>query len=430
MTAARAPAFDFSDGLEALQAGRPAEAEFLFDEQLEAADDRWTAMSHLAALLMKHSFLDAALATCQREVDERRRAGARSSNSECNLLAFHAFRQDMDTALALADEIIATWPDHANARLKRALLRYQTRQLKPAIDDASAAVIIDRTFEMAWDALAHWLGIAGRHDEAVQAGRKVLAMKDERVCKTFATYGQAGAKPGGSVPPFEPRRPERNAIAYSLWGNDPSYTEILVLNARIQPHLYPGWHMRVYHDDTVPASVLARLSGAGVRLIPQPPAAGTKIGLLWRFAVADDPGVDRYIVRDADSLLTVQERVAVDAWIASGRRFHVMRDFYSHTDLILAGLWGGITGAIPGLYQSARRYFDTVTVHDRKLDQNFLNTNIWPLLKQDVLIHDTYFGNFGAVLFPDLGRLPAGRHVGQSQKVTRRSQPGKKGPTA
>jgi hypothetical protein len=48
---------------------------------------------------------------------------------------------------------------------------------------------------------------------------------------------------------------------------------------------------------------------------------------LW---VAADADVDRFIVRDADSRLNSREKAAVDAWIASGATFPIMRDCFAH----------------------------------------------------------------------------------------------------
>ena len=44
--------------------------------------------------------------------------------------------------------------------------------------------------------------------------------------------------------------------------------------------------------------------------------------------------------------------MAVDEWLTSGRYFHVMRDWFIHTDLIIAGMWGGVGGALPSLERS------------------------------------------------------------------------------
>ena len=45
-----------------------------------------------------------------------------------------------------------------------------------------------------------------------------------------------------------------------------------------------------------------------------------------------------YWVRDADSVVNVREKVAVEEWLASTRHFHLMRDHYDHSELVLAGM--------------------------------------------------------------------------------------------
>ncbi len=65
--------------------------------------------------------------------------------------------------------------------------------------------------------------------------------------------------------------------------------------------------------------------------------------MFWRFLIADDLTVDRFLIRDADSryLFTIaasihfdrfsmRELHAVNEWIASGKQLHVMRDHPYH----------------------------------------------------------------------------------------------------
>ena len=69
--------------------------------------------------------------------------------------------------------------------------------------------------------------------------------------------------------------------------------------------------------------------------------------MVWRFLVASDKNVERYIVRDIDSRLSVREKQAVDEWIKSGKMFHVMRDHPSHSHYPMSGgMWGGTQNAI------------------------------------------------------------------------------------
>ncbi len=59
---------------------------------------------------------------------------------------------------------------------------------------------------------------------------------------------------------------------------------------------------------------------------------------LWRFLLMDDQSVKRFIIRAADSLLSEQEAAAVETWLASPYWFHNMCDYFSHINLLLAGM--------------------------------------------------------------------------------------------
>ena len=156
------------------------------------------------------------------------------------------------------------------------------------------------------------------------------------------------------------------------------------------------------------------LADLGATVVMKPRPAVRHAGLFWRFLVADDPGVDRFLVRDADSLLTVRERVAVDDWLLGDRPFHAMRDWWSHTDLLLAGMWGGTGNLLRGISRQIDRYLARPEVANRALDQGFLARIVWPAIAGRCLVHDDYYGSLGARPFPPLGRLPEGQHVGMN----------------
>ena len=52
--------------------------------------------------------------------------------------------------------------------------------------------------------------------------------------------------------------------------------------------------------------------------------------MMWRFAVASDPAVDRFIIRDADGRLSERDAESVAFWIQSCETFHVVRDHPHH----------------------------------------------------------------------------------------------------
>ncbi len=143
----------------------------------------------------------------------------------------------------------------------------------------------------------------------------------------------------------------------------------------------------------------------------QPDGQSLRQRLCWRFLVANDPGVGRFLVRDADSVLNLRERLAVDEWLASGRWFHIMRDWWSHTDLVLAGMWGGVAGALPPLAPLMADY-QPGTMETPNIDQWFLRDSLWRYLRQSVLVHDRCFTPPGVVSWPQVAP-PGNEHVGQ-----------------
>jgi hypothetical protein len=116
-------------------------------------------------------------------------------------------------------------------------------------------------------------------------------------------------------------------------------------------------------------------------------------------------------------LLTVKERVAVDAWLATDTYFHLMRDFYTHTDLILAGMWGGVANILPKFDELWSGYRSN-KLQGRTEDQRFLGAMVWPTVSRSCTIHDSIFtGTLGSVPFPPYGDLFPGHHIGQNAYI-------------
>jgi hypothetical protein len=281
-----------------------------------------------------------------------------------------------------------------------------------AVDAARAALALGSASPNLHDCLCEAYESLGRTDLAVQEGRLALEAKDRR----FGSAEPLVRMPRARPVPFDPALPGANVIAYSLWGNAPRYQVPLMENARIQPHLFPGWTMRVYHDHTVETGYLAELAARGVELraMALPRGVPAHRGLLWRFEPIADPAVQRFLIRDADSLLTVKERVAVDAWLVSARHFHAMRDWYTHTDLILAGMWGGVGGILPTPAALLRAY-SAWRLETDHIDQDLLTETVWPSVRASILVHDSIFHPcLGSVPFPPYGAAPPGHHIGQN----------------
>lgn len=381
--------------------------------------DDVTAWRSVAVTLMNFSLLAPAIETQLKCVNAGVRLKNRQANDENLLVAMILMRGDPLGAVRIARRVTRHWPDYVPGWENLAYSLTQTGETAEAAEAYRNVLAAKPEHLNAMDGLGRCLGSLGEHEEAIALGRRSLALKDEatRVLPVLwdlpDTLGLSDSDPS----------PKTHIIAYSLWGEDTRYTDTLTRNVRLARELYPNWSCRIYHDDTVPADSLSALQTGGAELIAVNDRHVGKEGLLWRFLIASDPQVKRYLVRDADSLLTVRERVAVDDWLASGKPFHLMRDWYSHTDLMLAGLWGGTGGLLPGMETRINEFLARHSIIDRKLDQIFLAEVVWPSIRQACISHDAYFGNFEARPFPPFGELPPGHHVGQNASVHRRKEP-------
>jgi hypothetical protein len=269
---------------------------------------------------------------------------------------------------------------------------------------------------LAHDGLAACHYALGQFDAAAAAGTRALVLKD-------AQHGRprpGWRLPAGTPEAFAAAPGKRPVVAFSLWGANPRYLRGALDNALAMPTVYPGWQMRCHVDDTVPPELREALAGLGVDLRHEPAGQSARRKLCWRFGVANDPAVGRFLVRDIDSLVGPRERAAVDAWIASDRWFHVMRDWWVHTDLVLAGLWGGVAGVLPDLGALLDAYAPA-HMETPNIDQWFLRDELWGCLRQSVLVHDRCFAVPGAQPWP-LPAPPGNVHVGQDVFSARRAK--------
>lgn len=286
-------------------------------------------------------------------------------------------------------------PAHAPAWLNHGIVRQRLADHERAAAAIARAVAIVPDDLDARENLVIALYRLRRSGEAAEHGAAALDLKELPVVPLPAP------RPRSSHP--------RDVVAFSLWGAEPLYTEGAVANARLMPTIYPGWTCRVYHDDSVPAATLAALSGLAVELVAMAPGSGPVQGLYWRFLASDDPAVGRFVCRDCDSRINRREAAAVAAWIASGRDFHVMRDHVLHTEVVMAGMWGGRAGVLPPLRPAidAHAHPD----RDRWQDQRFLRSQVWPRIRDHCLVHDSAHPRHGAP-FPDSPPDPVSSHVG------------------
>jgi hypothetical protein len=105
-----------------------------------------------------------------------------------------------------------------------------------------------------------------------------------------------------------PSSSEKRVISFGLYGSKPKYTVGAVKNAQLAKSYFPGWVCRFYVTSDVPDSLIDELKEEGAEISYIPTGKGYTSGMFWRFMVASDSSVDRYIVRDTDSRLNARDR--------------------------------------------------------------------------------------------------------------------------
>lgn len=182
----------------------------------------------------------------------------------------------------------------------------------------------------------------------------------------------------------------KNIISYSLFENNPRYTINMVINVELALKIYPNWEVWIYFDNTVSEKILNKLqSYSNVKIFNMSKKYKEKwMRLMWRFHAYDDGNVNFVIFRDADSYLTQREKDAVDQWITSKKSLHIMREVYpGHNSLIMAVMWGiKKNNKIESFEDLIKNYKGE---NNYAMDQTFLNTLIYPIFIDDMVVHDS-----------------------------------------
>ncbi len=324
-----------------------------------------------------------------------------------------------DDTLAVVKGAIEIWPDDLDLIKHLGVCYSRTLQDEKATEWYEKAYALDPDDTNTNDGMAQTYGYLKNREKMLKHGLHSLDLKDKIAAKTKPAVDLSKVP----IPPFDPHSPEKNVIAFSLWGKVERYLEGAVRNAEVARHIYPEWRCRFYLDDTVSKAIIARLMAAGADVIKMPKQDSLFEGLFWRFLVANDGSVDRYLIRDADSVLNVRERAAVMEWVSSDKHFHMMRDAHTHTDPILAGMWGGVKGAAPLLDKLLAKYLKSAT-KTQTIDQQFLFHHLWPIVRGSVMQHDSIYGWHKALPFPEGATLKGKQTVGQNVDGSHVPSPG------
>lgn len=180
----------------------------------------------------------------------------------------------------------------------------------------------------------------------------------------------------------------KKVISFSIYGNLPKYTRGLIRNIELRDSIYPDWTIYIYYNETVPKEIIDEYKKySNVVLFDM--TYFSSPGMIWRFFPMND--VERFISRDADSRLSMREKHAVDEWIRSGKKLHIMRDHPHHK----TEMYGGMFGLMPQGVDLKNDYVNwrvkESNVFKRDTDVHFLKEFVYKRLLNDQICHDSVF---------------------------------------
>lgn len=236
----------------------------------------------------------------------------------------------------------------------------------------------------------------------------------------------------------------KKLVTFSLWGNDPIYTQGAIENAKLIPEIYgDSWVSRFYISKDVSVEIVESIDALLQTecIVMDEPA--NWFGMFWRFFAMDDS--DIAVFRDTDSRPTHREHLAVEEWISSEKTLHIMRDHPYHSEPIMGGMWGcrsqqlldminknqheehGIP-RVNTMRESMQMWLDyrlrtmkEINHNTKGIDQQYLREVIYPYSYMDSVIHDSFpMYNCWSNLMEGNPR-PAGQ---EKQKILRGEQRG------
>lgn len=190
----------------------------------------------------------------------------------------------------------------------------------------------------------------------------------------------------------------KKIISYSLYNNRPKDVINAIINCLLVPKIYPGWVARFYIDDSIPPCIEQLLrTFEYVEVVVMPRHKGSE-AMLWRFLPASEPEYDTVMIsRDADSWISVREKVCVDQWLEGKKNFHIIRDHCYHSQKIMGGMWGVRNSILSKMNEEVEAFCKNGTY-----DQGFLADRIYPNITHDLITH------YGSPQYNNQGKLVNG----------------------
>ena len=190
-----------------------------------------------------------------------------------------------------------------------------------------------------------------------------------------------------------------NVVSFCLYGSKAMYITGMKENIILAKKHFKDWNVRIYYNDTVDKKYIDEYIKLGAECFKCENVGKNKHnweGMFWRWYPLDDPNVNCWLSRDADSRLSKREFDMVDQWVRSGKTLHSIRDHRCHFNPIMGGMFGINNKLFHSRYKFKKikeiinDLTDKYKERPYNVDQIFLNESndgLWRLLENDNMAH-------------------------------------------
>lgn len=167
-------------------------------------------------------------------------------------------------------------------------------------------------------------------------------------------------------------------ISMSVWGNDPRYIVGAKKQIELGKKYYPDWKVRIYTDNVDNFQDHEEVETVVIN--------DGSFAMFHRFIPMFEDSKNIVMVRDSDSRITIREARAINEWLNSDKKFHVFRDHDAHFEFPIIGCAFAYKGIFTkDLYEIMKNYMFTQKYY--LSDQFYLRDHIYPVIKDDIMIH-------------------------------------------
>lgn len=183
-----------------------------------------------------------------------------------------------------------------------------------------------------------------------------------------------------------------NVISMSLYGNDVNLLYGSLRYSQLVPILFPKWRLRVYvagngTESRMLKILVKKMENSGVEVVRLRNKTSSRLPpSLWKYLIADDTSVKRFVVRDAMMRPSEREAAALEDWLQHEAPFYCIRDHPTHATQPLVS---GLTGGMPLLLRNTTGISLRKLMKGYKSEADFLRNSLWPRVKAFTFSHDS-----------------------------------------